>query len=72
MITPLIDIIKKYIRLTEHDIAEIEARSKLKTFSKEDFLRQAGEVAKEMCFVLSGIFKVYAPDPNGREITYIF
>ena len=72
MITSLIDTIKKYIRLTKHDIAEIEARSKLKTFSKGDFLLQAGEVAKEMCFVLSGIFRFYYSDPNGKEITCMF
>jgi CRP-like cAMP-binding protein len=72
MILPLTDTLKKYIRLTDQDIAEIEVRSKLKTFKKGDFLLQAGEVAKEMCFVFSGVFRVYYPAPDGTEVTYLF
>lgn len=72
MITPLIDTIKKYIRLSDKDIAQIEAHSKLKAFSKGDYLLHAGEVAKEMCFIFSGVFRVYYLDPKGNEVTYMF
>lgn len=72
MIKPLTDTIRKYIRLTDQDITEIEARSKLRTFGKGDYLLRAGEVAKEMCFVCSGVFRVYYTGPTGTEVTYLF
>lgn len=72
MITSFIDTIKKYIRLSENDIAKIEAHANLKVYSKGDYLLQAGEVAKEMCYVFSGVFRVYYLDPKGNEVTYMF
>jgi len=72
MITPLSVSINKYISLSDQDIAEIEARAVYKSFRKGDYLLQIGEVAKELCFITSGIFRVYYVAPNGNEVTYMF
>ncbi|WP_020567888.1 Crp/Fnr family transcriptional regulator [Neolewinella persica] len=72
MITPLTDFIKKYIHLTDQDISEIEARAVYKSFSKGDFMLKVDEVAKELCFIFSGVLRVYYVDKSGNEVTYMF
>lgn len=72
MITPLSDAIKQYIHLTDQDIVEIEARAVHKFFRKGEFLLQIGDVARELCFIVSGVFRVYYLDHHGNEITYMF
>ena len=72
MIKPLIDTIRKYIHLTDQDIATIKARAVHKTYCKGDYMLQIGEVSKEIYFILSGVLRVYYLDQSGNEITYVF
>jgi CRP-like cAMP-binding protein len=72
MIKPLSDTIRQYIHLTDQNIVEIEARAVQKSFRKGEFLLQIGDVARDLCFILSGVFRVYYLDHHGNEITYMF
>lgn len=59
-------------KLTDEDLHFLKNQFQMKTFYPKDFFHKQGEVSKELGQVLSGLFRVYNIDENGKEITFSF
>jgi len=67
-------VLKSYLEsfklLTDQEIAEFIALTKLKVLDKGAFFIKEGEQCKEVCFLTSGIFRSFFSSAQSEEITY--
>ena len=66
-ITPLIDYFNAFLPLTEEEIAELNARVKLRTIKRRQFILSPGEVCRHYNFIVEGCFKLYKVDVAAKE-----
>lgn len=58
--------------LSRDDIAHVADQFRNKKLKANEHFQQFHEIVKEIAFVESGIFRVYAADPSGNEVTKYF
>ena len=58
--------------LTEEEIDQFENKVQYKKLKKGDFLIKEGQIAKEVAFVVKGLFRSFYYSSSGEEVTYCF
>lgn len=72
MKSPLIEVIRKHIPLTDEEAATIQSLSTMRQLKKGEVFLEQGKIAQEIGFILSGVLRYYVIDDSGNEITYLF
>ncbi|WP_456867799.1 Crp/Fnr family transcriptional regulator [Galbibacter sp. BG1] len=65
--TSLIDNFNRYFKLTSAEEQEVCNVFYVRHYKRRGFLLQEGDTCKHYTFVVSGCFKMYAVDQNGKE-----
>ncbi|HTD39802.1 MAG TPA: Crp/Fnr family transcriptional regulator, partial [Mucilaginibacter sp.] len=63
----LIRYFKKYLPLGTEEHNEVVSRFTERKVKRRQFILQQGDVCRHFTFVVSGCFKMYATDKNGKE-----
>ena len=63
------DYLKKYINVSDEEIATFSSKLKSKKTSRGEILLEAGDVCRYMYFVSQGCLRVFLMDEEGREST---
>ncbi|KJD34441.1 catabolite gene activator protein [Tamlana nanhaiensis] len=71
-IQPLLNYIKKEIDLTPDEEALLTQKVIFRTYLKNQFIIQQGDVCKFQCFVISGCTKTFYADDDGQEHIMMF
>ncbi len=72
MIDTLIAELSKHASFTDEEISIIEKNASPRHFKKGEIFTDPTKIAREICFIISGIFRYYAIDKEGQEITFLF
>ncbi|MBL4587159.1 MAG: Crp/Fnr family transcriptional regulator [Flavobacteriales bacterium] len=64
---PLIDHFSNYLPLEQQEIEELEKATHEHSIKRRHFILQQGDVCKRYTFVVSGCFKMYKVDRQGKE-----
>lgn len=69
-------MVKAYLKsfqiLTDQEIEAFESLMTYRSLKKDDFLIREGQIAKEVAFLSSGLFRSYYSSSEGKEVTYCF
>lgn len=68
----LIDLLLQYSPLTKQQIELIGSKTETRKLKAGDYFSEAGKTAKEVGFVIKGIFRVCYYSKDGNEITRYF
>ncbi len=71
-IEPLLKYITQFIDLSNEEIALIEKRVKTRSYLKNQFIVQQGDVCKFESFILSGCATTFYIDPQGNKHIVMF
>jgi CRP-like cAMP-binding protein len=66
-IQQLINYFKHLFPLNDKELGEIISRLAARTIRRKQFILQDGDVCRHFTFVVSGCFKMFAVDKNGKE-----
>ena len=69
---PLLAYISQYISLSDIEIKCIKEKVEYRTYLKDQFIIQQGDICKSACFVVSGCTKMFALDKAGQEHIIMF
>ncbi len=72
MNTNLLSYIKRYIELTDEEIAVLSEHVKIRTYLKGQYIVQQGDVCKYESFIISGCAKTFFIDTEGNEHVVMF
>lgn len=72
MMNELIQQLQEQYSFSEEDIALIGENTYAKTFQAGDYFLEAGAIAHQIGFVVSGVFRFFFYDKNANEITSVF
>ncbi|MEA1787695.1 Crp/Fnr family transcriptional regulator [Arenibacter sp. GZD96] len=72
MNTNLLSYIKRYIELTDEEIAVLPEHVKIRTYLKGQYIVQQGDVCKYESFIISGCAKTFFIDTEGNEHVVMF
>ncbi len=68
----LVNYLLQFATLNKQQVGLIVNSVTVKTFAKGEYFLKAGQTAKEIGFIVNGIFRVCYYDNNGDEITRYF
>lgn len=71
-IDSLIDYFNSYLRLDEHEIIILKEVFKERRIKKRQFLLQKGDINHFNTFIVTGCFRMYTVDENGKEFNLMF
>ncbi|HZW63448.1 MAG TPA: Crp/Fnr family transcriptional regulator [Flavobacteriaceae bacterium] len=66
-ITPLLRYINRYVSLSPEEEAYLQSTLSCRTYLKNQYLLQQGDVCKASSFILQGCVKMFYIDPDGQE-----
>ena len=69
---PLLDYIKKYIDLTSEEEILLLSKINIRTYLKNQYIVQQGDVCKSVNFIISGCTKTFYMDTEGQEHIVMF
>lgn len=64
--------LSRYIRLDESDVDRLKSSLTVKRVKKRQFIVQPGFVCRHKSYVVSGAFRTYLVDVDGKEHTLAF
>jgi len=65
--TLFLENMRRHIKLSEDEEANVLSRMKPMRLRRKEFLLKQGQVARELAFVVSGCLRAYSLDDNGFE-----
>ena len=68
---PLLDYIKKYINLTLEEEILLLSKINIRTYLKNQYIVQQGDVCKSVNFIITGCTKTFYMDTEGQELSLI-
>ena len=71
-IQPIIDHFSDYLPLNSDEIQALENRLVERTIKRKQFILQEGDICNKYTFVVSGCFKMYKVDTQGKEHNLLF
>jgi CRP-like cAMP-binding protein len=69
---PLLDYITKYINLTDEEEAILLSKVVLRSYLKDQYISQQGDICKSVNFIISGCTKTFYMDLEGQEHIVMF
>ena len=69
---PLLDYIKKYIDLTSEEEILLLSKINIRTYLKNQYIVQQGDVCKSVNFIITGCTKTFYMDTEGQEHIVMF
>ena len=69
---PLLDYIKKYIDLTSEEEILLLSKINIRTYLKNQYIVQQGDVCKNVNFIITGCTKTFYMDTEGQEHIVMF
>lgn len=63
------DFIRHYCPLKDEDLETVVGRFSTRVVAKGKYILKQGQICNEFVYVISGLFRQYYKDINGREIT---
>ena len=69
---PLLDYIKKYINLTLEEEILLLSKINIRTYLKNQYIVQQGDVCKSVNFIITGCTKTFYKDTEGQEHIVMF
>ena len=69
---PLLDYIKKYINLTLEEEILLLSKINIRTYLKNQYIVQQGDVCKSVNFIITGCTKTFYMDAEGQEHIVMF
>jgi len=69
---PLLDYIKKYINLTLEEEILLLSKINIRTYLKNQYIVQQGDVCKSVNFIITGCTKTFYMDTEGQEHIVMF
>ncbi|MGK0378403.1 MAG: CRP-like cAMP-binding protein [Patiriisocius sp.] len=69
---PLLDYITKYINLTVEEEAILLSKVVLRSYLKDQYISQQGDICKSVNFIISGCTKTFYMDLEGQEHIVMF
>ncbi|MFP2996843.1 Crp/Fnr family transcriptional regulator [Spongiivirga sp. MCCC 1A20706] len=69
---PLLDYIKKYIALTLEEETLLLSKTSLRTYLKNQYIVQQGDVCNSANFIINGCTKTFYMDTEGQEHIVMF
>jgi CRP-like cAMP-binding protein len=69
---PLLDYIKKYINLTLEEEILLLSKINIRTYLKNQYIVQQGDVCKSINFIITGCTKTFYIDTEGQEHIVMF
>ncbi|UZO82528.1 Crp/Fnr family transcriptional regulator [Aquimarina sp. ERC-38] len=68
----LLVYISQYVTLTEREIQLVFDKTNYRTYLKDQYIIQQGDICKSACFIVSGCTKMFALDKEGQEHIIMF
>lgn len=72
MIKPFVNTLEQYASLTTEEINLITGRIEFQSLKKGNLFLEAGDLSQRIGFILSGVFRLYTINEDGKEITLLF
>jgi len=69
---PLLDYVKKYIDLTSEEEILLLSKINIRTYLKNQYIVQQGDVCKSVNFIITGCTKTFYMDTEGQEHIVMF
>lgn len=69
---PLLEYIQKYVDLTDEEKGFLISKIDIRTYLKNQYITQQGDVCKYECFILKGCTRTFHVDSNGQEHIIMF
>ena len=69
---PLLDYIKNHIDLTIEEGTLLISKINHRTYLKDQYITQQGDICKSACFIISGCTKMFYIDKEGQEHIVMF
>ena len=69
---PLLDYVKKYIDLTLEEEILLLSKINIRTYLKNQYIVQQGDVCKSVNFIITGCTKTFYMDAEGQEHIVMF